>query len=137
MQQGLSADTFATAVYGVVDVRTRGVTLSRAGHPNPLRLSAAAAPVPVDCDGGLLGMSTDEPFTEAAFTLAPGERLLLYTDGVEVAFAADPLDSLCRWRDLLAAPADRFLADTAAAVDRFNVGGPPRDDLTLLVLDVG
>ena len=139
LDEGLSADTFATAVYGTIDVTTRRVTLARAGHPAPFVLTAAGLITPVDCDGGLLGVTPDEVYDEASFDLSAGDRLLLYTDGVEVAFATSANDSLGRWRDLVTAharsPAADLLAGVAAAADDFN-GGPPRDDLTLLSLEL-
>ena len=138
LEQGLSADTFATAVYGVVNVATRQVTLARAGHPHPLVLAAGVAPHPVECDGGLLGVLPGEAFCESTFTLPAGGRLLLYTDGVEVAFATAAADSLRVWQSLLAdhgAAADVFdhVADALAAV---NGDAPPPDDLTLLTLEL-
>ena len=141
LDQGLSGSTFATAAYGVVDVRTRGVTLARAGHPNPLLLSADGSVTPIECDGGLLGILPDETFAEAAFTLAPGDRLLLYTDGVEVAFAETAAVSLERWRAMVttharSAPAN-LLAACNASLEAFNGDAPPRDDVTLLSLEVG
>ena len=138
LDEGLSADTFATAVYGTVNVRTRRVILARAGHPAPLVLTAGGLIVPVDPDGGLLGVLPDETYDEASFDLTPGDRLLLYTDGVEVAFADSSSASLARWHDLMSAharsPAAALLAGVAGAVDAFNGDAPPRDDLTLLAL---
>ncbi len=138
--ENLSAATFATAAYGVVDVRTRQVTLARGGHPHPLVLGRAGTVTPVECDGGLLGVLPDEAYAEASFTLAPGDRLLLYTDGVEFAFAATAVTSLDRWQTLVAAhaagSADALLAAVSDAADTFNPDGPPGDDLTLLTLEL-
>ncbi len=139
LEQGLSGSTFATAAYGVANVRTRRVTIARAGHPSPLLMRRDGSVTPVDCDGGLLGILPDEVYTEAALTLAPGDRLLFYTDGVEVAFADATTTSLHRWRTLLATAGgqgDQLLADCAAAVEAFNGDAPPRDDLTLLLLQM-
>jgi sigma-B regulation protein RsbU (phosphoserine phosphatase) len=140
LDQALSGSTFATAAYGVVDVRTRVVTLARAGHPHPLLLGGDGSVKPVECDGGLLGILPDETFAEATFTLAPGDRLVLYTDGVEVAFAETAAVSLERWRAMVtthACPATGdLLAASATAVEAFNGDGPPRDDLTLLSLEM-
>ena len=139
LEQGLSGSTFATAAYGVVNVRTRHVTVARAGHPSPLLMRRDGTVTPVDCDGGLLGILPDEVYTEAEFTLAPGDQLLLYTDGVEVAFADTTTTSLHRWRTLsvtAGGEGDQLLSDCAAAVDAFNGDAPPRDDLTLLLLQM-
>ena len=141
LEQRLSDSTFATAAYGLVNVRTGQVTLARAGHPAPLHLGRDGTVTPLEPDGGLLGILPDESFAEATVTLADGDRLLLYTDGVEVAFAESSVDSLAHWRatvDVHAGrPAAELLGACAAAVDRFNGESPPRDDLTLLVLEMG
>jgi len=140
LDQGLSGSTFATAAYGVVDVRTRVVTLARAGHPHPLLLAGDGSVKPVACDGGLLGILPDEVFGEATFALAPGDRLVLYTDGVEVAFAETAAVSIERWQVMVATHAHPVTGDLlgacATAVEAYNGDGPPRDDLTLLSLEM-
>ncbi len=92
---------FSTAVYGVMNVRTRQVTIVGAGHPPPLRIrggaphsggtrGAARTPGTLDrvsTDGPLLGIFPGEQFLETTFTLEQGETLLLYSDGFETAFA--------------------------------------------------
>ncbi len=96
-----NAPRFSTAVYGVMNTRTREVRLVGAGHPPPLRIrggtpqaagtrGAARAPGTLDrvpTDGPLLGIFPGEAFLETSFTLEPGETLLLYSDGFETAFA--------------------------------------------------
>ena len=137
VDQGLSGATFATAAYGIVNVHTRRVTIARAGHPHPVLLGDGP-PQPIASDGGLLGIVAGEAYEEASFTLDPGQRLLLYTDGVEVAFAERAADSLSAWRAMLAghaSTADLF-GGVTDALDRFNGDAPPRDDLTLLALDL-
>jgi len=79
---------FATAVCGIVNVRTREVTIAAAGHPAPLVLTPGSAPRPLNTDGSLLGVFSDshDQFTEVTFTLGPDELLVVYSDGFETAF---------------------------------------------------
>jgi phosphoserine phosphatase RsbU/P len=77
---------FATACYGVIDTETNRLTLARAGHPYPLILRANGRTETIEPEGGLLGVFPDEVFEEATVQLDPGDRLLLYSDGFEVAF---------------------------------------------------
>lgn len=77
---------FSTAVYGLLDTRTREVRLAGAGHPPPLRIRGANL-TRVETDGPLLGVFPGETYTETSFTLGPDETLLLYSDGFETAFA--------------------------------------------------
>jgi sigma-B regulation protein RsbU (phosphoserine phosphatase) len=77
---------FSTAIYGVIDTKTRRVTLCGAGHPPPLRIRGHLC-TPVNTDGPLLGVFPGERYEDTSFTLADGETLLLYSDGFETAFA--------------------------------------------------
>src|SRR5690606_33668702 len=76
---------FATAVYALVDTRTRRVSIAGGGHPFPLRLRRGHVE-PIETDGPLLGVFVNETFNDVQFTLEPGETLLLYSDGFETAF---------------------------------------------------
>jgi len=70
-----------TAVYVVYDPFTRELQVANAGHPSPLLVSdrtAVSLPVDEHLPLGVGGL----PFGSDDFTLAPGEGLLLYTDGV-------------------------------------------------------
>lgn len=86
---------FATAVYGVIDTRTRSVTLSGAGHPHPLRIQGDQVER-VSTEGGLLGVFPEAEFDEATFTLGPDEVLVIYSDGFETAFPAPSADQYGR-----------------------------------------
>lgn len=86
---------FATAVYGVIDVRTRHVRLAGAGHPPPLRLSCSATGT-VETEGPLLGVFDEAEFDQATFTLDPGQTLLMYSDGFETAFPDPGADEKAR-----------------------------------------
>lgn len=92
---------FATAVYGVIDVRTRRVTLAGAGHPPPLRIRISDDPddsspthtTRIETSGGLLGVFPDAQYDEATFTLAPDEMLVVHSDGFETAFPVVSADA--------------------------------------------
>jgi serine phosphatase RsbU (regulator of sigma subunit) len=144
IEQNLSQAAFATALYGIIDTQTLEVTLARAGHPPPYILRANGALEEVPCDGPLLGIFPDEPFDCVRVTLAPGDRMLIYTDGIEVAFCDDadgdaPMDSQ-RWRrELLARkhlPAESLLSDFADRLDAERGSLAPKDDLTVIVVEV-
>jgi hypothetical protein len=77
---------FATAVYGVVNCRTRMLTLAGAGHPPPLLVHGDGRCETLKTNGGLLGVFDDETYDQIEVELAVEDRLLLYTDGFEQAF---------------------------------------------------
>lgn len=77
---------FATACYAVINTKTHELTLARAGHPYPLILHADGRTETIEPEGGLLGVFPNEQFEEITVQLVPGDRVLLYSDGFEVAF---------------------------------------------------
>ncbi|MFI4862219.1 MAG: PP2C family protein-serine/threonine phosphatase [Phycisphaerales bacterium JB063] len=80
---------FATACYGVLDIRTLKLTICRAGHPFPMLLRDDDEVQTLEPEGGLLGVFPDEVFEEHVVQLQRGDRLLLYSDGFECAFPDD------------------------------------------------
>src|SRR5688572_8704751 len=87
VDQNLAHATFATALYGVVDVETLEVTIARAGHPAPMVLRGDGKTIePLQPDGGLLGVFPNETYDTATVRLGRGDPPLIYTDGIELAF---------------------------------------------------
>ncbi|MEX2672917.1 MAG: SpoIIE family protein phosphatase [Phycisphaeraceae bacterium] len=80
---------FTTACYGIIDNRTRTATIARGGHPYPILLRAGGSTEMVDPEGPLLGVFEDEPFEQVTVQLDTGDRLLLYSDGFEMAFPGE------------------------------------------------
>lgn len=90
-RQGRTA-RFATAVYAIYDVRDRTTRIASAGHPAVMHLAAAddgGLMREISSTGGLLGIFEDETYEEHRITLAPGEALVLHSDGFEQAFPHD------------------------------------------------
>ncbi|GHE56435.1 PP2C family protein-serine/threonine phosphatase [Streptomyces vinaceus] len=78
---------YCTAIVGTLepDPQTGQITvhLASGGHPPALVLRADGTADFLPTPGGLLvGILPDAPFTPATTTLAPGDTLLLYTDGL-------------------------------------------------------
>lgn len=80
------ATRFATAIYALVNIETRRVTLAGAGHPPALILAPGREPSPIETEGGLLGVFPEHTFPSVEFSLDEGEVLALYSDGFETAF---------------------------------------------------
>jgi serine phosphatase RsbU (regulator of sigma subunit) len=58
------------------------LTVASAGHPLPLLRRRGAAPEPFGDHGVLLGVDGEDDWFEHTVTLAPGDTVLFYTDGV-------------------------------------------------------
>ncbi|MFV0132853.1 PP2C family protein-serine/threonine phosphatase [Streptomyces sp. HMX87] len=83
---------FCTAVFGVLEPHEKAgftVTVSTGGHPPAYHLRGQGAVEAVRPQGGMLvGAFAEARFASHTFHLAPGEGLLLYTDGLTEARAA-------------------------------------------------
>src|SRR5438552_3201296 len=90
IDQNLSQATFATALYGIINVNTLAVSFARAGHPNPILLTKHGEAQILEADGGLLGIFPHDSYTNGHTLIRPGDRLFLFTDGVDVAFSQSP-----------------------------------------------
>ncbi len=82
-------DLFMTGVYLLLGAGGR-VSWASAGHDPPLRVSRRGRVAPVDLEavGFPLGIHPGEGYATVAWHLAPGERLVLFTDGLVEARAA-------------------------------------------------
>ncbi|MCD4825328.1 MAG: serine/threonine-protein phosphatase [Phycisphaerae bacterium] len=82
-RQHLPKCEFCTGLYGVIDAQTSIVTLSRAGHPAPILIRPGQAPEAMQLPGPLLGIMPDAEYESVEVPMRPGDRLFLYSDGVE------------------------------------------------------
>jgi sigma-B regulation protein RsbU (phosphoserine phosphatase) len=83
-------DRFVTVALAQLQVRQDAVraTLALGGHPQPVLVSDGEASL-VGTPGDLLGALPDATATDERLRLAPGDALLLYTDGITEAGPAD------------------------------------------------
>ena len=94
VNKDLAADNeacmFVTLFAGVLDVRKGELSYCSAGHNPPYLLSAEAGVRRLDQTGGMcLGIMEESVFETSSLTLAPGDTLFLYTDGVTEAMDGD------------------------------------------------
>src|SRR5918994_1152491 len=67
------------------------ITVSRGGHPPPFLLKTQGNPYKVGEPGQAIGVFDDVNLTDQETSLAPGDALILYTDGVVEARSPDGL----------------------------------------------
>ncbi|MFF5231008.1 PP2C family protein-serine/threonine phosphatase [Dactylosporangium sp. NPDC000521] len=139
MLDGTTSGRYVTAVYGRVR-RTGGalhVTLGSAGHPPPLVVRTSGAVEPVAVRGLAAGLVAGVEYTPAEVTLAPGDTLVLYTDGVTEARHHSVRDGTRRLCELLSQYAQ---VGVDALVEAIEIAvlegsdGTQRDDLAVLAL---
>ncbi len=77
---------FATACYGILNRKTLELTVARAGHPYPLLLRHRGEPQWLKPEGAMLGVFDEEVYEDLTYQLHPGDRVMFYSDGFELAF---------------------------------------------------
>jgi serine phosphatase RsbU (regulator of sigma subunit) len=73
---------YFTMIYGLLDVHTRRLRFTVAGHPAPILATAGGQPKRLDVSGFPIGMIGTAEYDESVIELQPGDRLFLYSDGV-------------------------------------------------------
>jgi serine phosphatase RsbU (regulator of sigma subunit) len=135
-------DMFVTVFYGVVDAPTRQLTYVRAGHDWPLLLREGYAHQ-LGGEGTFLGFPDQYELnlTEERTRLAPGDRLVLYTDGLtDILSPAGTPYGLGRLKNTLLTnahlSADALCRATFDELAAYRAGADQYDDMTMLVLEV-
>jgi sigma-B regulation protein RsbU (phosphoserine phosphatase) len=139
--QSFSQTTFATAIYGVVDCVSGELSLSRAGHPMPILLPAGEEePSELAADGGgLLGVFPEGVFPTVTLKMRPGDRLFVYSDGVEFLFSGNSDNPAATWQRELhgkrGMPTGQILSDFNERMDHLEGSLEPKDDLTIITVE--
>lgn len=130
---------FVSAALLVVHAATGGIRYASAGHEPALVARARGGRLePLEADGPVLGAFDGASFEECDAHLAPGDALVLYTDGITE--TRDPSGAFFGDDRLAAAiaahcggRADDVAGAVMGAVDGFRGAAEPYDDLTLVV----
>lgn len=139
----LRQSQFVTAAYVVLNVETLEAQVARGGHPYPIVIRAGGELQELQPEGGLIGVADLPPeFAECRVSLAPGDKLLVYTDGIEDLFVAGRADEtraasfaepLLAWRGL---DAEALVQAMHEHLDRRAGSLNPDDDATAVVAQV-
>ncbi|MFO1425208.1 MAG: SpoIIE family protein phosphatase [Candidatus Competibacteraceae bacterium] len=149
-QSTIDPPRYFTMIYGNLDLCTGRVTLTQAGHPQPIWLHRADRRVELVGAGGFpVGLFPDVEYDAIIFDLARGDRLLLYSDGVTECVNAlgEPFSELRLMRlieDTIELPAsvvaeqvDQALRNWMGDEDlrEWMGDGNHQDDITLIILE--
>jgi len=129
---------FVTAFVGFLDAATGALHYVNAGHNPPVLLRADGTPEWLNEGGTILGILPSSIFTSGVATLAPGDLLVLYTDGVTE--GADARGEMWGEERLVAAlgrlrerPCTAIVRDLVSEVRTFEGKSGPADDITVLI----
>ena len=141
---GKFTQNFVTATYVYVDLENNQMRYAGAGHPPMLQWRNSTGKTAQILENGLfLGMFGEASYEALEFSLEPGDRYVLYTDGILEAtnsaqeqFGADRLMSFIKNHNHLEAePFSQTLLDDLAGWSNQTVDQGQQDDITLLVID--
>ena len=116
---------------------TTRLTVAVGGHPSPIVLRADGSVETAGAGGTLIGLVNDPRLAETTTELAPGDAVLLYTDGVTEAEAPRRVWTSEELEAVVAAAAGataQELVDRVADAALTDLQAPPRDDVAMLAL---
>ena len=74
---------YFTLLYGLLDTETHSFRCANAGHPCPLLVTPEQPIREIDISGNPIGLLKAPEFDETTVQLNPGDRIYLYSDGLE------------------------------------------------------
>lgn len=131
---------FVTFFYGVLNTKTGEIQFSNAGHNPPYIFSPDGTFRATESTGGpMLGLFPGLTYEAATTRLAPGEGIVVFTDGVtEAKDTQEEFFNDDRLEDYLKAhaseSAEQFVNGLHQRVQEFAMGAPQADDITALAL---
>ena len=136
------AGQFATLFLAHVDETTMRLSYVNAGHNPPALVRANGACELLEKGGIVVGVSEVIPFEEGFVQLAPGDRVIFYTDGMSEAMNAkqemygdEQVVEFAAALPVTQNPREQVDA-MLAGLRTFLAGVEPQDDITLMVLRV-
>lgn len=140
MYRNVADGKFITFFYALIDSRRRTLHYSNAGHNAPILLREDGTQLRLEEGGLILGAFQQSSYQQGEVELRPGDRLVLFTDGVTEAMNGN-LEEFGEERLVQALVSDRQLTAEAfqnRLLDQINEfsSGELEDDVTVLVLAV-
>ncbi|MCA9959016.1 MAG: SpoIIE family protein phosphatase [Anaerolineales bacterium] len=134
-------DSFVTAFYGVLHRPSGVLRYVRAGQERPLLIRPQQSITPLSGKGRFLGMMSDLSLEEYTVQLQPGDRLVLFSDGVPDAinaagehYSGERLQTFLKQHEQ--DDAASLVLNILNNVTQWSGQTPAFDDLTLLVMEV-
>lgn len=135
----MSTDTYFTMIYAELNHVTGLVRMVQAGHPHPMLQDEAGQVSSIGQGGMPIGVFENPIFDEIEFTMTPGSRLLIASDGITEAstptgrlLGDDGLEAIMRTNAVLGGHA--FLESMAWSVSEYCRGERP-DDMSAVLIE--
>ena len=133
-------DGYFTMIYAVLDTETHEIRFCQAGHPSPIKFHVDGSTSIIGDGGFPVGLWPGMTYDEETTTLMPGERLLLYSDGIIACVnKKDVAYSLERLQEIIKAHTGQPIKMALRAVEEdlelWREGLDYPDDISLLLVE--
>ncbi len=137
--QDNSGMMFVTLFFGILDPATGEIGFVNAGHNAPYHLAGNKVVAIEGCSGRALGIRSNSAYETGNLTLAPGDAIFLYTDGVTEAFnknnemfSDQRLEAVLR--DIATGQPEAIITAVSGAVRAFADGAEQSDDIAAAMI---
>lgn len=133
-------DRYFTIFYIILDVATGKISYSSAGHPPAVLLSPNKGIKILSIGGTIIGLHGAIEFEEGTETLSPGDKLILYTDGIiekknmnNELYGSEKLYKLLE--ELKHESVGEIVTAIQTSLQSFGQGIPSKDDISILAIE--
>ena len=142
-QYALPNCQFITGLYCLFDTRSYVLRYARGGHPYPLLIGRDGRATELKSPGGLMGLFPGFECSTGEVRLHPGDKVVLFTDGLEEALWGAEVSGGDGFDDhqavlvsLAGLTVDQMTARLSDRLDRQQGSLLPSDDVTVLAMEV-
>ncbi len=142
VSERLKNSQFVTVSYCVFNIRERTLQFARAGHPFPILVDPGGEMRELKSDGSILGLFEGQEFPDKIVQLVPGQKLILFSDGMELAFVENR-DSQTgeprykrEFQKIVSLSGQDLVHHLEQIMDTEEGSLNPRDDVTMLVVEI-
>jgi len=133
-------DCYFTIVYILLDVKTGELTYGCAGHVPPIIIGNLGNFEILSQNGPIIGLGQDPPLSQYKLNLNPGDKIILYTDGLidyfgEKGAYENKENFYATLRKAAKKPANLIVKDIMAAQRKMRDKPQADDDISLLIIE--
>jgi sigma-B regulation protein RsbU (phosphoserine phosphatase) len=139
MYEATGMDRFVTLFFGLLDTGTHTLTYASAGHNPPILFRRGQDPGLLQARGIILGCFEEAIYSEESLSLAPGDTLIIYSDGIteaidssEEEFGLEKLKKVAA--SVAPQPARSLNQSIIDQVRQHQDDAPQLDDMTIVSL---
>ena len=138
----IQEEQYVTLFFGILDLNSGSLSYVRAGHPFPFLISAGGKSARrLEAEGEFVGFSEDIHIEQEQTLMRPGDRLLMYSDGlIEVADSDGAMFGLkrlqCSLETRSGQPGEELIEGIMADAGEFNSEEAPWDDVAILLAEI-